>query len=141
MEDSVINCPKCGARNRIKTPPQEKVPVCGKCRNSLPWIISGTDISFRRELETSTPVLVDFWAEWCAPCRMTAPVFEDLARDKAGLIKVVKINVDQNPSTAGQFNIRSIPTLILFKNGEPVETVVGAISKDALLERLGPHLA
>lgn len=141
MEDSVIDCPGCGARNRIKNPPQDQVPVCGKCRNPLPWIISGTDISFRRELETLTPVLVDFWAEWCAPCRMTAPVLEDLARDKAGQIKVVKINVDQNPATAGQFNIRSIPTMILFKDGHPVETLVGAMSKDALLERLGPHLA
>ena len=72
---------------------------------------------------------------------MTAPVLEDLACDKAGQIKVVKINVDQNPTTAGRFNIQSIPTLILFKNGQAVETMVGAMSKHALLERLGPHLA
>jgi thioredoxin 2 len=141
MEDSVVGCPQCGARNRLKISPQDRVPICGKCRNPLPWIIAGTDISFRKELETSTPVLVDFWAEWCAPCRMTAPVLEDLARDKAGRIKVVKINVDQNPATSGQFNIRSIPTMILFKEGLPVETLVGAMSKDALLERLSPHLA
>jgi thioredoxin 2 len=103
-------------------------------------VVSGTDISFRRELETSTPVLVDFWAEWCAPCRMTAPVLEDFARDKAGQIKILKINVDQNPTTAAQYNIRSIPTMILFKEGRPVQTLVGAMSKDALLERLGSHL-
>jgi thioredoxin 2 len=141
MEESVVNCPHCGARNRLKMPPQDQVPVCGKCKNPLPWIIAGTDISFRKELETSTPVLVDFWAEWCAPCRMTAPVLEDLAREKAGQIKVVKINVDQNPATSGQFNIRSIPTMILFKDGSAVETVVGAMSKEALLERLALHLA
>ncbi len=141
MEDSLVSCSQCGATNRIKIPAQVQVPVCGKCKNPLPWIITGTDISFRKELETATPVLVDFWAEWCAPCRMTAPVLEDLAKEKAGQIKVVKVNVDQNPATSEQFNIRSIPTLILFKDGRPVETLVGAMSKNALLERLGPHLA
>jgi len=141
MQESVISCARCGANNRIGTSPQGQVPVCGKCKSPLPWIVAGTDISFRKELETATPVLVDFWAEWCAPCRMTAPVLEDVARDKAGQIKVVKIDVDQNPAISGQFNIRSIPTLILFKDGNPVETIVGAMSKAALLERLGPHLA
>lgn len=141
MEDSIAICPQCGAKNRLKSAPTDQLPICGKCKGSLPWIVSGTDISFRKELETSTPVLVDFWAEWCAPCRLTAPVLEELARDKAGQIKVVKINVDHNPTTAGQFNIRSIPTLILFKDGHPVETLVGAMSKDALLLKLQPHLA
>jgi len=141
MEDSVLTCLHCGAKNRLNTASAEQVPVCGKCREPLPWIIDGTDISFRRELETQLPVLVDFWAEWCAPCRMTAPVIKDLAEEKAGQIKIVKINVDQNPATAGQFNIRSIPTLVLFKNGRPVETLVGAMSKGALLERLRSYLA
>lgn len=140
MEDLIAICPQCGAKNRLKSAPSDRFPICGKCKGSLPWIVSGTDISFRKELETSTPVLVDFWAEWCAPCRVTGPVLEELARDKAGQIKVVKINVDQNPTTAGQFNIRSIPTLILFKDGHPVETLVGAMSKDALLQKLQPHL-
>jgi thioredoxin 2 len=141
MEDSIAICPQCGSKNRLKSAPPDQLPICGKCKGSLPWIVSGTDISFRKELETSTPVLVDFWAEWCAPCRLTAPVLEELARDKAGQIKVVKINVDHNPTTAGQFNIRSIPTLILFKDRHPVETLVGAMSKDALLQKLQPHLA
>ena len=135
-----MNCPECGATNRLKGSPSDQVPVCGKCKSSLPWIIAGTDISFRKELETSTPVLVDFWAEWCGPCRIVSPALEDLARDKAGHIKVLKINVDENPATAGQYNIQSIPTMILFKNGQPVETLVGAMSKAALLERLGSHL-
>ena len=141
MEDSTVICPQCGANNRLRSASPDHMPICGKCKGSLPWIINGTDISFRRELETSTPVLVDFWAEWCAPCRMTTPVLEDLARDKAGQIKVVKINVDQNPSTAERFNVQSIPTMILFKNGQAVETMVGAMPKSALLERLNPHLA
>ncbi len=140
MEDSVATCPQCGAKNRLKAAPPDQIPICGKCKGSLPWIVTGTDISFRKELETSTPVLVDFWAEWCAPCRMTAPVLEDVARDKAGQVKVVKINIDQNPTTATQYHVQSIPTLILFKNGRPVETLVGAMSKDALLQRLSPHL-
>jgi thioredoxin 2 len=141
MEESVATCPQCGAKNRLKSAPPDQLPICGKCKSSLPWVVTGTDISFRKELETSTPVLVDFWAEWCGPCRMTAPVLEDLARDKAGQIKILKINVDQNPTTAEQFNVRSIPTLILFKDGHPVDTLVGAMSKEALLQRLGSHLA
>ena len=141
MEDAVAACPQCGAKNRLKAAPPDQIPICGKCKGSLPWVVSGTDISFRKELEISTPVLVDFWAEWCAPCRMTAPVLEDVARDKAGQIKVLKINVDQNPTTAGKFNVQSIPTMMLFKNGKPVETLVGAMSKSMLLDRLSQHLA
>ncbi len=141
MEDSVATCPQCGAKNRLKSAPPDQTPICGKCKGSLPWIVSGTDISFRRELETSTPVLVDFWAEWCGPCRATAPVLEDLARDKAGQIKILKMNVDQNPATADQYNVRSIPTMILFKEGRLVETLIGAMSEEAILQRLGSHLA
>jgi thioredoxin 2 len=141
MEESVVHCPQCGTSNRLKSPSPDQTPICGKCKNCLPWILNASDISFRKELETATPVLVDFWAEWCAPCRMTAPVLEEVARDEAGQIKVVKVNVDQNPTTAGRFNIQSIPTLILFKDGQAVETLVGAISKKALMERLAPHLA
>jgi len=141
MEESVVLCSQCGTGNRLKTAAPDQAPVCGKCKSPLPWIINGTDIGFRKELETSMPVLVDFWADWCAPCRMTAPALEALAREKAGHVKLVKINVDQNPTTAGRFNIRSIPTMILFKNGQAVETLVGAMSKEALLERLDSHLA
>jgi|WetSurMetagenome_2_1015567.scaffolds.fasta_scaffold354315_1 thioredoxin 2 len=140
MANSIVSCAQCGAQNRLNTPQQNQVPVCGKCKNPLPWILAGTDISFRKELETDVPVLVDFWANWCAPCRMTAPVLEDIAQEKAGQIKVLKIDVDQNPATSSQFNILSIPTLILFKNGNAVDTIVGAISKAALLERINPHL-
>ncbi len=140
MENSTTTCNKCGAKNRLGTPEQNQVPVCGRCSSPLPWIVNGTDNGFLGELKTSVPVLVDFWAEWCAPCRATTPALESLAGDKAGQIKIVKLNVDQNPSTAGNYNIRSIPTLILFKNGNAVETLVGAMSKEALLQRLGPHL-
>jgi thioredoxin 2 len=140
MEDSIASCSQCGAQNRLSASQQNQVPICGKCKHPLPWILAGTDSSFREELETATPVLVDFWAAWCGPCRMTAPVLEEIARDKAGQIKVLKIDVDRNPAASSQFNILSIPTLILFKNGNPVETIVGALPKAALLERLNPHL-
>jgi thioredoxin 2 len=140
MGNTIVECITCGAQNRLGSAPAEQIPVCGKCKNSLPWIISGSDITFRKELETSIPVLVDFWAEWCAPCRMTTPVLEELAREKAGQLKILKMNVDQNPATAGQFNIRSIPTLMLFKNGRSVESMVGAMSKTAIGEKLAPYL-
>jgi thioredoxin 2 len=140
MEEPVVSCSQCGTQNRLNPPQRDQVPVCGKCKSPLPWILSGTDISFRKELDTNTPVLVDFWADWCAPCRMTAPILAEIARDKAGKIKVLKMDVDQNPATSTQFKILSIPTLILFKNGNPVETIVGSMPKAALLERLDPHL-
>jgi thioredoxin 2 len=141
MEESINACPHCGAQNRIGTPTPSQVPICGKCKSPLPWLVIGTDISFRKELETTTPVLVDFWAEWCAPCRAAAPVLEALARENAGQLKIVKINVDQNQATARQFNVMSIPTLILFINGKPIETIIGALSKDALTQKLKPLLA
>jgi thioredoxin 2 len=141
MGESVTVCSNCGVKNRINTPSPDQVPICGQCKHSLPWIVAGTDISFRKELGTSVPVLVDFWAVWCGPCTMVAPILEDLAREKAGQIKILKMDVDQNPATADQFNIRSIPTMMLFKNGSAVETFVGAMSKDALLQRLNQHLS
>ena len=134
-------CPSCGAKNRIKTPPPGQLPACGKCSTTLPWLVQAGDASFSDEVTASVPVLVDFWAPWCGPCRMIAPVLEDLAQDLAGKLKVVKLNVDENPQTASRFQARSIPMLMVFKNGEPVDTFVGAMPKGALLQKLQPHLA
>lgn len=92
-----------------------------------------TDENFQNEvLEASTPALVDFWAAWCGPCRAIAPVVEELAVQFQGQIKVVKLNVDENPKIPGQYGIRAIPTLILFKNGAVVEQITGAVSKSTL---------
>jgi thioredoxin 1 len=101
-----------------------------------------TDNNFQAEvLESELPVLVDFWAPWCGPCRMVAPVVEEIAKERAGELKVVKMNTDENQQTAFQFNIMSIPTLILFRNGQPAKTVIGAYPKRKLEAELQPALA
>ena len=100
-----------------------------------------TDNNFEAEvLESDVPVLVDFWAPWCGPCRQVAPVVEEIAGEKAGQLKVVKLNTDENQETALSFNIMSIPTLILFRNGQPAKTVIGAYPKKKLVAELEPAL-
>jgi thioredoxin 1 len=100
-----------------------------------------TDDSFSDDvLASATPVLVDFWATWCGPCKMIAPVLEELAAEKAGELTVAKLDVDANPGTARDFQVVSIPTLILFKNGEPVKRIVGTKGKAALLRELADHV-
>src|SRR5438552_4206377 len=100
-----------------------------------------TETDFQAQvLDSDTPVLVDFWAEWCVPCHMVSPVVEEIARDKGGALRVAKLNVDDNPETARQFGVMSIPTLILFVGGEEKARVVGARGKDAMLREIDPQL-
>ena len=102
---------------------------------------SVTDASFEQEvLQSNQPVLVDFWAPWCGPCRMVAPIVDEIANDFAGQIKVFKLNTDENPNIASQYGIRSIPTLMIFKGGEKVDTVVGAVPKTTLSSTISKYL-
>lgn len=105
-------------------------------------VIIFNDASFEKEvLQATSAVLVDFWAEWCGPCKMIAPILEELAPNYLGKIKIGKLNVDENPNTPAKYGIRGIPTLILFKDGKALETKVGALSKSQLEAFLDGHLA
>ena len=104
--------------------------------------INVTDSSFDEEvIQADTPVLVDFWADWCAPCKMIAPIVEELAGEFDGKIKFTKLDVDSNPKSAGSYGIRGIPAMLIFNEGEPVDQVVGAVSKSVLKKRLEQAIA
>jgi thioredoxin 1 len=105
-------------------------------------ITTVTDVDFQTNVvENDTPVLVDFWAPWCGPCRMVAPVLEEIAKERGDDIQIVKLNIDENPQTAAKFQVMSIPTLILFKDGEVAHKVIGALPKRRLDAELDPVLA
>lgn len=96
-----------------------------------------TDANFKTEaLESDKPVLVDFYADWCGPCKMMAPIIDELAKEYEGSVKIGKLNIDDNPETTKQYRVMSIPTMIIFKNGEAVDNVVGVVSKNVLKEKL-----
>jgi thioredoxin 1 len=101
-----------------------------------------TDQEFQTKvLDSDTPVLVDFWAEWCVPCHMVSPLVEEIGQEKGNALKVVKLNIDENPSATRTYGVMSIPSLILFKDGHEVARVIGARPKDAILRDLEPHIA
>jgi thioredoxin 2 len=136
---STLVCSACGKKNRIRPSPKG-VPHCGSCGATLPWLVEASDATFDLEAQAAPAVLIDLWAPWCGPCRIVSPIVEELARDYAGRLKVIKVNVDDNPATAQRFQAFSIPTLVVLKNGRVVDRVVGALPKSQLSIRLTPHL-
>jgi thioredoxin len=152
----IQTCPKCGAKNRVdENAASMRQPVCGKCGEKLPEVtakVSGasnakpqvvTDATFASDVvgaSASLPVLVDAWASWCGPCRMIAPILDQLAAESQGRYKIAKLNVDENPRTSAQFQIRSIPTMLIFKNGQVVDQIVGAVPKQAIAARLAAQV-
>jgi thioredoxin 2 len=122
----IVRCDACETKNRIPAN-ATGVPKCGKCGSALPWITEAEDGDFDEVVAASSvPVLVDLWAEWCGPCRMVSPVLEQVAHEKAGTLKLVKINVDKSPSLARRFEALSIPTLLILKGGDVIARRIGA---------------
>ena len=136
---SVLTCANCGAKNRIK-PSAKGVPTCGRCKQPLPWLVDATDASFDTEANAAPTVVVDLWAPWCGPCRFVSPILEELSRDHRGRLKVIKVNVDDNPVTAQRYQAFSIPTIMVLRNGQPVDRIVGAMPKPQLEAKIAPHL-
>ncbi|HEY9482016.1 MAG TPA: thioredoxin [Micromonosporaceae bacterium] len=125
---NIIACPHCGKRNRVPAA-AAGVPRCGNCHNPLPWITAADDESFADVVDAARlPVLVDLWATWCAPCRVVSPALEQVARDLAGTVKLVKVDVDAAPKTAARFAVQAIPTLLVMSGGDVKARRAGAVS-------------
>jgi thioredoxin 2 len=146
-ESIILTCALCGTKNRIPKNRLHDRPICGKCRTPLPVGAYSdqpreiNDSDFQREvLWARLPVLVDFWGPHCAYCRMLAPTVDQVSANFAGRIKVVKMNVEENSRIPSQYGIQGIPTLLIFKNGQPVDRLVGVLSRDEIERRVMPHI-
>jgi thioredoxin 2 len=137
---SILTCANCGAKNRIR-PSARGAPHCGTCGKALPWVVDANELTFEVETKAQPTVVVDLWAPWCGPCRFVSPILEELAREHAGRLKVVKVNVDENKKLAVRYDAMSIPTLVVLKDGKVVDRIVGALPKPQLSARLAPHVA
>ena len=146
---AIVTCPKCGTKNRVDERANSTQPVCGKCGEKLPvpaeetasdgHPATVTDANFDQFIAAPKPVLVDFWATWCPPCRAIAPALEQLAAESNGRYVIGKLDVDQNQQTAAKFHIEGIPTLLIFKNGKLVDRLVGAHPKQTIAQKLQAH--
>ena len=145
MSDSPIQivCSNCGAKNRVPTSKLNDHPLCGKCRQPVlsTQPVIGSDQNFLRYVEhNDLPVVVDFWAAWCGPCKQFAPTFEQVAGEMFTQACFVKLDTEQNQNTSGRFNIRSIPTLMVFHRGKEVARMSGALPKPQLKQWLAQNL-
>ncbi|MFF1882369.1 thioredoxin [Pseudarthrobacter sp. NPDC058196] len=141
METALIGCTACGKTNRVPARASGH-PRCGNCKADLPWIVSAGDADFAAVAEQSPlPVLVDFWAAWCGPCRMVSPVLDKLARERPGKIKLVKVDVDTSPGLSRRFDVQAIPTLMVIVDGKVVARQAGAAPADVLRSWLDRALA
>ena len=131
-----LTCPKCDTANVLDGAVALAAPQCSHCHSPLPWLHEGTDATFASDVQASVPVLVDFWAPWCGPCRIVGSILEEVAAELAGKVRVVKVDVDQNPQSPGQFQVQGIPTIVMFLNDEPVDEIIGAVPKFMLLDRV-----
>jgi thioredoxin 2 len=136
---SILTCTNCSKKNKIR-PSERGSPHCGECGEALPWLVNATDRTFPAEAASSVAVVVDLWAPWCGPCRIVGPILESLSKEYAGRLKVVKVNVDENPGLSQQFQATSIPTLMVLKDGQVVDRIVGALPQNDLKMRLFPYL-
>jgi thioredoxin 2 len=138
-ERPTIRCTNCGKLNRIGSS-SSGVPRCAVCHHPLPWVIDADRETFDQELQASVPVLVDFWAPWCGPCRMVSPVVERLAADHAGRLKVVKLNTDEAPDLSARYQVQGIPLLVVLRDGQEVDRLVGAPPPEQLRQWIEAHL-
>ena len=136
---TIVTCPSCSTKNRVRAVAQG-VPRCSVCHENLPWIVETDAGAFDEELVASVPVLVDFWAPWCGPCRMVSPVVEQMGREFAGRLKVVKLNIDHAPAIAARYDVLGIPLLLVLKDGREIDRVVGAVPAGRLREVLTRHV-
>ena len=141
MEPALTTCPACGKTNRVPAQAAGR-PRCGTCKADLPWIVAAGDADFAAVAEQSpVPVLVDFWAAWCGPCRMVSPVLDKLARERPGRIKLVKVDVDKSPGLSRRFDVQAIPTLMVMVDGKVAARQAGAAPAEVLRSWLDGALA